>query len=83
MQDEEKKQKQKLFQSVKWFLILQFDIVRNNLEENLKKIFGVEYISLLLVRNVPYFISSDLDISIQSQINLLFDVSLNLQKVLL
>lgn len=83
MQDEEKKQKQKLFQSVKWFLILQFDIVRNNLEENLKKIFGVEYISLLLVRNVPYFISSDLDISIQSQIKLLFDVSLNLQKVLL
>lgn len=33
------------------------------------------------MRNIPDFISSDLDIPIQSQINLLFDVSLDLQKV--
>lgn len=37
----------------------------------------IESTSFLLVRNVPYFISSDLDISIQSQINLLHDVALN------
>lgn len=73
-----------MFQSVKWFYISQYDIVRCNLEANLgKKRFKIQNISFLLVRNVPYFISFDLDISTQSQINLLSDVTPKLQKVLI
>lgn len=47
------------------------------------KMFKIQNISFLLVRNVPYFISFDLDISTQSQINLLSDVTPKLQKVLI
>lgn len=73
-----------VFQSVKWFYISQYDIVRCNLEANLgEKRFKIQNISFLLVRNVPYFISFDLDISTQSQINLLSDVTPKLQKVLI
>lgn len=47
-----------------------------------KKRFKIQNISLL-VRNVPYFISFDLDISTPSQINLLSDGTPKLQKVLI
>lgn len=72
-------------QSVKWFHISLYDIVRCNLEANLggKKTFKIQNISFLLVRNVPSFICFDLDISTQSQINLLSDVTPKLQKVLI